>query len=126
MITKRTPKALHLGYIPQEKGDPWAAFRCPDYSGWGTQFCAVREDEELTERLSVAMRLLSKSVEIDPDVRSGLPVVRGTRIAVSRIFAEIADDYRLSEIADNLDIDHDMLKDLIEGVSIRLDRPFTE
>ncbi|MGH7140562.1 MAG: DUF433 domain-containing protein, partial [Pirellulales bacterium] len=87
---------------------------------------SLRHEEEMAGRLSVAMRLLGNSVEIDPDVHSGLPVVRGTRVAVSRIFAEIADDYRLSEIADNFEIDHELLKNLVEGVSIRLDQPFAE
>jgi uncharacterized protein (DUF433 family) len=112
MKTKRAPKNIYIGYMTDDKSDPWTAFRTPSYT-WierDMHFCAIREDEELAERLAVAMRLLNGAVEIDPEVRSGIPVVRGTRIAVSRILAEIADDYRLSEIADNLDIDNDMLK----------------
>jgi uncharacterized protein (DUF433 family) len=83
-----------------------------------------RHEEELAERLSVAIKLLDDSVEIDPDVRGGIPVVRGTRVAVARIFAEIADGQRLSEIAESLDIDVGILGNIIEGLSIHLDRPF--
>ncbi len=82
--------------------------------------------EVLAERLLIAVQLLNDSIEIDPDVISGVPVVRGTRISVARVLAEIADNASLSEIADNLQIDFQSLKNIIEGLSIRLDRPLTE
>ncbi|HEX5445059.1 MAG TPA: DUF433 domain-containing protein [Pirellulales bacterium] len=82
--------------------------------------------EVLAERLLIAVQLLNDSIEIDPDVISGVPVVRGTRISVARVLAEIADNASLSEIADNLEIDFQSLKNIIEGLSIRLDRPLTE
>lgn len=85
-----------------------------------------RNEEELAERLSIAVKLLDDSVEIDRDVRGGVPVVRGTRISVARILAEVADDHRLSEVADSLDIDVKVLTKIIEGLSIHLDRPVEE
>ena len=87
---------------------------------------ASRNDTELAERLIEAARLLEDSVEIDSAVRGGVPVIRGTRIGIGRIFAEIADDKPLSEIADSLDLDVDVLKKVIEGISIHLDRPLDE
>lgn len=80
----------------------------------------------MAERLSIAVQLMNDSIDIDPDVLSGVPVVRGTRISVARVLAEIADNSNLSAIADNLEIDFQSLKNIIEGLSIRLDRPFAE
>lgn len=80
----------------------------------------------LADRLSLAIRLLNNSIEIDPDVLGGVPVVRGTRVSVARVLAEIADNTSLPAIADNLEIDPQLLKNIIEGLSIRLDQPFTE
>ncbi|HEX7446921.1 MAG TPA: DUF433 domain-containing protein [Pirellulales bacterium] len=82
--------------------------------------------DALAERLSIAVQLMNDSIDIDPDVLSGVPVVRGTRISVARVLAEIADNSNLSAIADNLEIDFQSLKNIIEGLSIRLDRPFAE
>lgn len=81
------------------------------------------DELDLAKRLAYAIKLIGDSVEIDPDVRGGLPVVRGSRITVSRIFAEIADNQRLSDIADNLDIDRETLRKIVDGISIHLDRP---
>ena len=80
----------------------------------------------MAERLATAIQLLNDSIEIDADVLSGVPVVRGTRISVARVLAEVADNPTLSAIADNLEIDVQSLKNIIEGISICLDRPFTE
>lgn len=80
----------------------------------------------LADRMSLAVRLLSNAIEIDPDVLGGVPVVRGTRVSVARVLAEIADNTSLSAIAENLEIDPELLKNIIEGLSIRLDQPFTE
>lgn len=82
--------------------------------------------EAVAERLATAIQLLNDSIEIDADVLSGVPVVRGTRISVARVLAEVADNPTLSAIADNLEIDVQSLKNIIEGISICLDRPFTE
>ncbi|HJT36505.1 MAG TPA: DUF433 domain-containing protein [Pirellulales bacterium] len=82
--------------------------------------------EALAERLSVAIRLLNDSIEIDPGVLGGVPVVRGTRVSVARVLAEIADNSSISEVADNLEIDSQLLKNIVEGFSISLDQPLAE
>ena len=74
----------------------------------------------------MAIRLLNDSIEIDPGVLGGVPVVRGTRVSVARVLAEIADNSSISEVADNLEIDSQLLKNIVEGFSISLDQPLAE
>ena len=69
---------------------------------------AERESQWLSERMATATELHRRSVQIDPDVRGGVPVVFGTRIPVARVFAELANDHSLSDVADNLGIDESL------------------
>jgi uncharacterized protein (DUF433 family) len=85
---------------------------------------AYARDEWIAVRLHFAAMILRDSVEIDPAIRGGVPVLKGTRIPVSQILAEIAEDFSISEIADDFNLDFDILVNLFEGMSIHLDRPF--
>jgi len=53
-------------------------------------------------------------------------VIKGTRFPVARVFAEISDDVTLSEIAEDFDLDVNVLKKLVEGIAILFERPTTE
>ena len=81
-------------------------------------------DESILDRLRAALRMLSLSVDVDPDIRSGVPVLKGTRFPVSHLLAELADDQDVSEIADAWDLDSEVIKKVLRGLSISLDRPF--
>src|SRR5260370_40273539 len=52
---------------------------------------ALTEEEWLSERLNIAVRMLDHCVEIDSCKRGGIPVLRGTRFTVAQLLAEIAD-----------------------------------
>lgn len=84
----------------------------------------IRDEQWIEERLRFAVSVLRESVTVDPDIRGGVPVLKGTRIPVSQILAEIADDASVSEIAQDLDLDAELLVKLLEGMAIHLDRPF--
>ena len=43
---------------------------------------------------------------------------------MAQILAEIADDLRISEVSDELELDERMVARFLEGVSAYLDRPF--
>jgi len=79
----------------------------------------------LTQRLLAAARELSNLITLDPGVRGGVPVVSGTRLPLARIFAEVADDRLLSEIADDHELPADMLMQLFGALAASLERPFT-
>ncbi len=84
----------------------------------------ITHEEWIVQRLRHAVDILHESVEIDPSRRGGVPVLKGTRVAVAQILAEIADDAKVSEIADDLDLNEETIVKFLEGIAIHLDRPF--
>ena len=67
-------------------------------------------------------KYLEDSVEINPDVRGGKLVLKGTRFPVSRLLAEISEGkYSLREIANDYDLDYRRTKKFIEVLSIIYD-----
>lgn len=64
------------------------------------------------------------AIDIDPETRSGVPVLKGTRFPVSHLLAEIANDRRIGEIANDWDLDIGLIKEFIQGLAISLDRPY--
>ena len=79
----------------------------------------------IADRMNYAVSLLSSSVELDSDIRSGVPVFRGTRVPVSQVLAEIAEGSTVDEVADDLDIDANAIRGFIECISVVIDRPLT-
>ncbi len=78
----------------------------------------------LADRMNYAVRLLSDSIEVHGDIRSGVPVLRGTRVPLSQVLAEIADGASIIEIADDLEINENAICEFIRGFSVLVDRPF--
>ncbi len=85
---------------------------------------ALRHEEWIVERLRFAAIMLRDSVTIDAEIRGGVPVLKGTRVPVAQVLAEIADNATVSEIADDLDLEQEVIVKLLEGMAIHLDRPF--
>ena len=83
----------------------------------------VEVDEWLSMRVNYAIFVLQDCVEIDRRKRGGTPVLKGTRFTLSQVLAEIADDRRLTEIADSFDLELRFLEGFLRGLSICLDRP---
>ena len=77
----------------------------------------------LRRRLEYAARILENSIEISNEMRGGVPVVRGTRMPVSRVFAELADNVRIEDFGEDYEIDVAKLRELLQGLSVYLDRP---
>jgi uncharacterized protein (DUF433 family) len=61
--------------------------------------------------------------ETSPELRSGVPVLRGTRFPLSRVLAELADDSRISDLARDYDLEVSTLKGFLEGLARMFDRP---
>jgi len=86
----------------------------------------LRGEGWLAERVRYALAAMRDSTEIDPEVRGGVPVLKGTRMPISRILGEIADDCTVSEIAENFEQDAKTIRLFLEGIALYLDRSFSE
>ncbi|EDN68641.1 hypothetical protein BGP_0703 [Beggiatoa sp. PS] len=53
-----------------------------------------------------------------------MPVLKGTRIPIATILAELGEETTISEIAEDYDINAQQIKVLIEGLAILLERSF--
>jgi uncharacterized protein (DUF433 family) len=84
----------------------------------------INEDEWLEARKIVSALMLKECVAVSREIRSGVPVLRGTRISISQIFAELADSQCVIELSDEYDIDFESIKKLLDGLAIHFDRPF--
>jgi uncharacterized protein (DUF433 family) len=83
----------------------------------------VEFDEWLAERAKSSLLVLRDCVEVSPAKRGGVPVLRGTRFTIAQVFAEVAAGRSLAEIATDFDLDVELMKKLLESLSIQLDRP---
>jgi len=79
----------------------------------GPALCAYFGSEQLKE-----------CVEIDPKIRGGVPVLKGTRFTVSETLAELAESDAIDDVADNFDLEQSKIKDLLNGLSLLLNCPF--
>lgn len=73
--------------------------------------------EELAARIGNAVAALTDCVEINPQKRSGVPVLKGTRLTVAQLLAEIADGRKVAEIAEDFDVDKALIQRLLEGLA---------
>jgi uncharacterized protein (DUF433 family) len=80
----------------------------------------------LDKRLRTAASMLHDSVEINIDKRGGVPMLKGTRVPIALIIAELAGNASLAEIADDLELDEGLIRGFLEGLAIHFDRPFTQ
>lgn len=69
---------------------------------------------------------LSACVDIDPNIRGGVPVLKGTRFTVSEALAEIADSEAVEDISRNFDLELSSLKELLNGLSLLLNQPYSK
>jgi uncharacterized protein (DUF433 family) len=70
------------------------------------------------------MQSLGSCVEVDRNIRSGVPVLRGTRVTVSEALAELAESCGIDEVSENFDLDAEQLRDVVNGLSLLLNQPY--
>jgi uncharacterized protein (DUF433 family) len=83
-------------------------------------------DLRVADRIREAAAMLRDSVEINARKRGGVPVFKGTRVPIALILAELANDAKLSEIAEDLGLSEDLIRGFLEGMAIHFDRSFTK
>jgi uncharacterized protein (DUF433 family) len=79
---------------------------------------------QLKQRLEYGLRELSDVIEIHHEIRGGVPVIKGSRIPIAKILAELGEDMTLSEIADDYNLNIQQVRMFIQGLAILLDRSF--
>jgi uncharacterized protein (DUF433 family) len=87
---------------------------------------AIRPHELVIERSIVAMRLMKDTIEMDRLRRGGKPVLAGTRFDVSQVFGELADGRSTKEMAEDYSFDEELVKRLLCGLAIYLDRDLSQ
>ena len=131
-VTERDSWELLRSFHEAAKGEPYEIERpgrIPPLQKWFRDLKVpksrgLRHEQWIAERLRFAVIMLRESVTLDPEIRGGVPVLKGTRVPIAQLLAEIADDASVSEIADDLDLDVGLIVKLLEGIAIHLDRPF--
>jgi uncharacterized protein (DUF433 family) len=84
----------------------------------------VRLRDWIAGRLQRAYLDLEKYIESDRDKSGGVPVIRGTRVKVAQLLAELAEGQDITEIAEDLDLDQETLSVIMKRLAVLLDRPF--
>ena len=79
----------------------------------------------LMQRVEFASSELNDCVEHNPRKLNGVPVVKGSRISVAQIFAEMAEGLSADEVAEDFALDPALVKRLVSGLSVCLDRPLS-
>lgn len=67
------------------------------------------------------MVMLRDTVVIDPDIRNGVPVLKGTRFTIPQLFAEIADGRSVDQLARAFSLDVEQIRDFLHGLANHLD-----
>jgi uncharacterized protein (DUF433 family) len=69
-------------------------------------------------------QMLNAAVEINPRRMGGVPVLKGTRLTVAQALGELADSMGVTEVADSLDVEPNLIREMLNGLSLMLTRPF--
>jgi uncharacterized protein (DUF433 family) len=77
----------------------------------------------LTQRAQYATRELGDCVEWNAHKLGGAPVLKGTRISVAQVLAELGEGQSAEEVAADFDLDVVLVKKLVQGLAVCLDRP---
>src|SRR3979490_1206826 len=101
---------------------PRLFFRRRAMSNHATTLPGVPAAQWLAERAQHASRELSNCVEANPDKLGGVPVLKGTRVSVAQILAEIGEGQSAEEVAADFDLDVALVKQLVMGLAVCLDR----
>ncbi len=69
------------------------------------------------------LETIGQATEIDPERRGGLPVLRGTGFTVAQLLAELSETSGVEELAEDFNLDPDLIRGLLNGLSLMFQRP---
>lgn len=85
---------------------------------------AVRLDEWFSECVLWGHLALRDVVEVDPNRRGGIPVLKGTRFTVGQTLAELADSAGVQEVGERFDLNEETIRELLLGLALVFERPY--
>ena len=88
----------------------------------GSAVLSSRPEQWLAERTEYAARELHECVEFDPGKRGGVPMLKGTRMSVAQLLAELGEGRSTVEVAEDFDLDAALVKRFVCGLAVCLDR----
>jgi uncharacterized protein (DUF433 family) len=96
--------------------------------GWGRAFRdltfrKLKTQQWVSECIANGYQALTMSLDIDPDIRGGVPVLKGTGFTASQALAELADTSGVLELSMEFEIDPNVVKEMLNGLSLILQRP---
>jgi len=65
----------------------------------------------------MTIKLEEDYVMTDPEIMSGVPVLKGTRFPIAQILAELANDYSISEIAEDFNLDENKITGFLNNLA---------
>jgi hypothetical protein len=78
----------------------------------------LRTERWVAECVANGYQTLSVSLTIDPEIRGGVPVLKGTRLTAAQALAEIAETAAVAEFAN----EETVVRDMLFGLSLILHR----
>ena len=90
---------------------------------WIASSSQLARQDRLAQRWSQAVALLRESVVFRENLRSGVPCLSGTRLTVAQIIAQLAEGESIDELAEDMEIDREMVVKFLNGLSMILNRP---
>lgn len=91
-----------------------------------TAVLTSRPEQWIAERSAHALRELQECVEFDPRKRCGRPVLKGTRMSIAQLLAELAEGRSTCEVADDFGLDAALVNKFVSGLAACLDRTVVE
>lgn len=94
--------------------------------GWTLELSSgvdLTEQSLLVQRLYIGMQMLQESVDIDPDKRHGIPVLKGTRFKAGQVLAQLADGDSVESLARELRLNQQTIVDFLHSLAILINQP---
>jgi uncharacterized protein (DUF433 family) len=126
-----TPKEWQDSIRPQDQPDVRAAARIPMLRGsdWARDpqvyrlsYGAVDAQWWYIECEVNGLRYLQGAVDVDPDRRGGVPLLKGTGFTVAQALAELADGSGVPELAERFNLDPEVIREILNGLSLMFQR----
>jgi uncharacterized protein (DUF433 family) len=67
--------------------------------------------------------VLTQTVDIDPNIRGGVPVLKGTGFTIAQAIAELADGDAVEGIATRFDLDAATMREMLFALALLFQRP---